>query len=325
MNSANSKNSALHVATMSGWYRFEKDGKEWKQIKRDLPYWTLTCLTVDPENPELIYAGTDHSGLFYSKNAGARWLRADPNVPKMMLFSALALNGAVMVGTVPSAVFRSKASGGWEELEGVRKNSAHANFPPSPELQSRTRYLASDPLTPTRLYAGIEVGGMLLSDDGGHNWQAANNGLTDMDVHEVHACEKSPGTVYAACGDKAFRSFDRAAHWEEITPKSHDYGMSVIEDSKGTIYLGSAKGRPNNWIREDGANAAIFRTRDAGSHWETVVEGLYGGVMNMCPSPDGNGIVAGLSDGTLYAIDDDSGARVIASGMPGILAVKAGA
>jgi hypothetical protein len=47
--------------------------------------------------------------------------------------------------------------------------------------------------------------------------------------------------------------------------------------------------------------------------------------MNMCPSPDGNGIFAGLSDGTLYAIDDDSGARVVASGMPGILAVKPGA
>jgi hypothetical protein len=187
----------------------------------------------------------------------------------MMLFSALALNGGVMVGTVPSAVFRSKAGGGWEELEGVRINSANANFPPSPELQSRARYLASDPLMPARLYAGIEVGGMLLSDDGGRNWQPANNGLTDMDVHEVHPCEKSPGLVYAACGDKAFRSFDRAAHWEEITPKSHDYGMSVIEDAKGVVYLGSA-GRPNTWIREQGANAAVFRTADAGSHWKRL-------------------------------------------------------
>jgi len=184
MSGANTKTKGLHVATMSGWYRFEKDGREWKQVKRDLSYWTLTCLAVDPENPELIYAGTEHSGLFYSKDAGSHWLRADPNVPRMMLFSALALNGGVMVGTVPSAVFRSKVGGGWEELEGVRMNSANANFPPSPELQSRARYLASDPLMPTRLYAGIEVGGMLLSDDGGHNWQPANNGLTDMDVHD---------------------------------------------------------------------------------------------------------------------------------------------
>jgi hypothetical protein len=198
MSDANAKYNALHVATMSGWYRFERNEREWKQVKRDLSYWTLTCLAVDPDNPGLIYAGTEHSGLFYSKDAGAHWLRADPNVPKMMLFSALALNGGVMVGTVPSAVFRSKAGGGWEELDGVRINSANANFPPSPELQSRARYLASDPLNPARLYAGIEVGGMLLSDDGGRHWHAANNGLTDMDVHEVHACEKSPGMVYAA-------------------------------------------------------------------------------------------------------------------------------
>ena len=321
--SASNGKQALHVATFSGWYRFEQDGREWKQVKRDLSYWALTCLSVDPEHPELIYAGTEHSGLFYSKDAGAHWLRAEPNVPKMMLFSVLALPGAVMVGTVPSAVYRKK-NGGWEELEGVRSNSAAATFPPSPELQSRTRYIASDPAYPNRLYAGIEVGGMLLSDDGGNSWKPANDGLTDMDVHEVLACQKTPGLVLAACGDKAFRSFDRGARWEEITPPSHDYGMSVAEDGNGVVYLGSAKGRPNTWIKESGAEAAIFRSRHAGSQWETVIDNLRGGVMHMCATPDGDSIVAGTSDGTLLAVDA-SGARVIASGLPCITTVELGA
>jgi hypothetical protein len=61
---ANGKNQALHVATMSGWYRFEKQAGEWKQVKRALSYWSLTCLSVDPEQPRLIYAGSEHSGLF---------------------------------------------------------------------------------------------------------------------------------------------------------------------------------------------------------------------------------------------------------------------
>ena len=91
---------ALHVATFSGWYRFEQDGKELRQTKRDLTYWTLTCMSVDPDNPQKIYAGSEHSGLFYTENAGARWKRAEPNTPKMMLFSALALNDGVMVGTI---------------------------------------------------------------------------------------------------------------------------------------------------------------------------------------------------------------------------------
>ena len=104
----------------------------------------------------------------------------------MFLYSALAINGGVMVGTIPSAVYRSK-NGGWEELEGVRLHSAGANFPPSPELQSRTRYLAFDPENKNRLYAGIEVGGMVLSDDGGRAWEPCNEGLTDMDIHEILA------------------------------------------------------------------------------------------------------------------------------------------
>ena len=323
MSESDGHNKALHVATMSGWYRFEQNGRDWKQIKRDLSYWTLTCLSVDPENPELIYAGTEHSGLFYSANGGAQWMRANPNVPKMMLYSALAVNGSIMVGTVPSAVYKRKGDGGWKELEGVRVNSAGANFPPSPELQSRTRYLAADPASPNRLYAGIEVGGLLLSDDGGESWQSANEGLTDMDVHEVLASKPKPGMVYVACGDKAFRSFDRAAHWEEVTPPTHDYGMSVMEDDRGVVYLGSAKGRPNTWIRAQGANAAIFRSQDCGSTWETVIDHLYGGVMHMCAAPERSGIMAGTSDGTLLAIDD-SGARVIASGLPGIMSMELG-
>jgi hypothetical protein len=46
--------------------------------------------------------------------------------------------------------------------------------------------------------------------------------------------------------------------------------------------------------------------------------------MHMCAAPDGNGVLAGTSDGTLLAIDD-SGARVVASGLPCITTVELGA
>ena len=317
--SVSNGNKALHVATFSGWYRFEQHGKEFKQTKRDLSYWTLTCMSVDPEDPRRIYAGTEHSGLFYTKDAGAHWHRADPQVPKMFLYSALALNGGVMVGTVPSAVYRNKP-GGWEELQGVRLHSAAASFPPSPELQSRTRYLTYDPADKNRLYAGIEVGGMVVSDDGGRGWEPANEGLTDMDVHEILASKEHSGMVFLACGEACFRSHDRAGHWQDISPKNHDYGIAVSEDSNGVLYVGAARGRPNLWIREEGAMAAVLRSSDKGTSWEIVIDHLNGGVMHLCSSPDGNGMVAGTSDGTLLIIDD-SGARPVASGLPFITSV----
>jgi hypothetical protein len=239
----------------------------------------------------------------------------------MFLYSALALNGGVMVGTVPSAVYRSKPGGGWEELEGVRFHSAGANFPPSPELQSRTRYLTYDPDNKNRLYAGIEVGGMVVSDDGGRGWEPANEGLTDMDVHEILASKEHSGMVFLACGEACFRSHDRAGRWENVSPKDHDYGISVAEDKNGVVYVGAARGRPNLWIREEGAMSAILRSSDKGATWETVIDYLNGGVMHLCPCPDGNGMVAGTSDGTLLVIDD-SGTREVASGLPFVTSVE---
>jgi photosystem II stability/assembly factor-like uncharacterized protein len=314
-------NRALHVATLSGWYRFEPSGSEWREAGRGLSYWSLTCLSVDPEDPARIYAGSEHSGLFYTTDGGRSWLRSNPNVPKLMLFSVLALPGSVMAGTIPAAVYK-KNGGAWQELEGVRLASGGATFPPSPELQSRTRYLAAEPQNPARLYAGIEVGGLLVSDDAGASWRAATDGLTDLDVHEVLPCEHTAGLVLAACGDKAFRSRDRGACWEEITPASHEYGMSLGEDLEGAVYLGSAKGRPNTWLKPSGADAAIYRSLSGGSTWDVAIEGLHGGVMNMCSA--GDGVVTATSDGELIAVNG-SGARVIARGLPCITAVALGA
>ncbi|HEY1373166.1 MAG TPA: hypothetical protein VGH50_11900 [Candidatus Binatia bacterium] len=312
---------ALHVATLSGWRRFERSGEQWREAGSALMYWSLTCLSVDPENPQIAYSGSEHSGLFYTTDGGKRWLRANPNVPKLMLFSVLALPGTVMAGTIPAALYR-KTGAGWEELEGVRLASSGATFPPSPELQSRTRYLAYDPRDYKRLYAGIEVGGLLISDDVGKNWRAAGKSLTDPDVHEVLA-SRSDGLVLAACGDKAFRSRDRGESWEDITP-AHDYGMSVAEDADGFVYLGSARGRPNTWLRESGADAAIYRSRSGGDDWEPAVAGLRGGVMSMCAAPGGRGVIAGTSNGELIAADGER-ARIVAAGLPCITAVAAGA
>jgi hypothetical protein len=100
--------------------------------------------------------------------------------------------------------------------------------------------------------------------------------------------------------------------------------MALAEDGDGAIYLGSAKGRPNTWLREAGADAAILRSREAGSRWDIVVEGLPGGIMSMCADPDGHGIIAGTSEGALLTVDE-SGARVVASGLPCITTVAAGA
>lgn len=324
MGTPSAEKKALHLATHSGWYRFEREGKEWLPVERALTYWSATCLAVDPTEPRCVYVGTEHSGIFVSREGGVHWERPDPNVPRLMVTSLLALPGALLVGTVPAALYRA-SNGGWTEMEGLRRGSAGSVFPPNPDLGSRTRYLAADPKGSLRVYAGIEVGGMLVSDDGGLSWRACNEGLSDPDVHEVTACARTAGLVVAACGEGVFRSLDRGGRWEKITPPGdRTYGTAVAEDKDGFIYLGIARGRPNTWIHTGSADAAVFRSRDGGVHWEAVVEGLRGGVMDLCADPDGKGVFAGTSDGLLLSIDS-SGHRIIASDLPCINAVAVAA
>src|SRR5919109_976068 len=118
MSLTNNQAKALHLATHSGWYRFEWRSENWTQTHRALTYWNMTCLQVDPEDPSHIYLGTEHSGLFISNNGGADWKRADPNVPRFTTTSMLALPGKILVGTVPAALYCAGTGAGWQELEG---------------------------------------------------------------------------------------------------------------------------------------------------------------------------------------------------------------
>ena len=325
MSPSNQTSDALHVATYSGWYRFEQQNGQWTQVEKALTFWKLTALQIDPQDPRHIFAATEHSGLFISDNGGADWKRAKPNVPRLTTVSLLALPGAVLAGTVPAALYRARNGVGWQELEGVREGASGGSFPPSPELGARTRFIAADHEKPRRLYAAIEVGGMLVSDDDGQHWTAAVDGLADPDVHQILPSVKHKGVVIAACGEGAYRSEDRGDHWEKATPPGNrTFASAVSEDSGGAIYLGMALGRPNTWLRKERANAALFISEDRGANWDVVANGVRGGIMAICPAVDGQGVFASTSEGEVLSVDS-SGARPIISGLPSISALVVGA
>jgi hypothetical protein len=322
MTSANGTESTLHLTTLAGWYRFERQPAGWGQTGRALTYWSASCLGIDPLDCRVVYVGSERSGLFVSRDGGGSWVRPQPNVPRLSLFALLAIPGAVLAGTVPAALYRGDATGGgWEELEDVRRGGSAGSFPPNPDLGTRTRFLAQDPHDPDRLYAGIEVGGLMVSDDGGAAWRPANEGLSDPDVHQVKPSATQAGLVLAACGEGVFRSVDRGEHWAEVTPSGErTYGMAVAEDASGAWYLGITRGRPNTWLRSEGADGAILRSADGGARWEPVVEGLRGGIMDLCAGPRGRGVLAATSEGEVLAVDE-TGCRTEIRDLPCITAL----
>ena len=176
-----------------------------------------------------------------------------------------------------------------------------------------------------RLFAGIEVAGILFSDDDGQSWQAANDGLTDPDIHRILPSTKFPGLVVAACGEGVSRSTDRGSHWEKVTPAGQrSYGNALAEDEEGNIFLGITQDRPRTWTRAGRANTAIFKSTD-GAHWELLTEKMSGGVMDVCAEPEGNGVLAATADGEVVRVTPSGETRTIVDGLPCITAMALGA
>ena len=315
----------LHLATHSGWYRLERHGEDWIQVDRALTFWQMSCIQVDPDNPRRVYIGTEHSGMFVTDNGGKDWIRANPNVPCLTMSSMLALSGKLLVGTMPAALYYNGNGEGWQELKGVRQGAIGGVFPPNPDFPARTRVLAREKNNGGRLFAGIEVAGVLVSDDDGQTWQAANEGLTDPDIHQILPSKTVPGLVVTACGEGVSRSTDHGNHWEKVTPAGNrTYGNALAEDDTGNLYLGITQDRPRTWTRAGRAKTAIFKSTD-GANWQLLTENMSGGVMDLCSSPGGDGVLAATADGEVLIVTSSGETRKIIDGLPCITAMALGA
>jgi hypothetical protein len=239
--------------------------------------------------------------------------------------SMLALSGKIMVGTMPAALYVTSEGGSWKEIKGVRQGAVGGTFPPNPDFAPRTRVLTRENKPGGRLFAGIEVGGILISDDEGQSWSMANEGLTDPDIHQILPSKQQAGLVVTACGEGVSRSSDRGSHWEKVTPAGgRTYGNALAEDDSGNIYLGITQDRPRTWTRAGRAHTAIFKSSD-GANWQLLTEKMSGGVMDICGAADGDGVLISTADGEVVSVDPSGKTRTLISGLPCITAIALGA
>jgi photosystem II stability/assembly factor-like uncharacterized protein len=176
---------------------------------------------------------------------------------------------ALYAGSEPSRLFVSRDGGAWTELEALQRIPSRErwSFPPRPWTH-HVRWIAPDPHRAERLLVGIELGGLMYSDDGGATFSDHRPGAK-LDAHSLAWHPRVQDRAYQAAGDGAAWSRDGGRTWEAadagrdlrycwavaVDPVDPErWYVSAASGPRAAHSGGNARGRLYRW---DGSWAAL--------------------------------------------------------------------
>jgi photosystem II stability/assembly factor-like uncharacterized protein len=312
-------------------------GADW-EVGFSLEQSGAQCVAVDPLDPNRLYAGTFDSGLYRSLDRGRTWTPAGDGIPHPRVLSvafapARPANGksAVYAGTEPSNLYRSEDDGrSWEELTALTTlpSAPTWSFPPRP-YTSHVRWIATHPVDPDTVYAGIELGGVMTTRDGGLTWEDRKPG-SYHDCHALVTHAAAPERVYEAAGGGVAFSEDSGGTWrtldEGLGDRRYVWGLAVDPADPDRWYVSAAHGSGTAHRNNGQAAARLFRRSGPGL-WEAADGGLpdplpYMPYALLAPSP--STVYAGFQNGTIWRSVDAGGTwEQLAVQLPRLLALVA--
>jgi photosystem II stability/assembly factor-like uncharacterized protein len=256
------------------------------------------CLAVAGETA--ISGGAD--GVWLSRDGARTW--TGTALAGDVYSVAIAADGTLYAGAEPSMLFRSDDDGEtWRELEALRALPSQPtwSFPPRP-WTSHVRWIAPAPDEPERLLVGIELGGLMLSEDGGETWHDHRPGA-QRDVHSL-AWHPTGERAYEAGGGGAAWSSDRGRTWRPADEgRDRNYTWSVAPDpADPETWFVSASTGPFAAHGGRDAQARIFRRR-GDEPWEPLTDELRAMPYALAFDAEER-LYAGLSDGRIFTSDD---------------------
>jgi len=347
----------LLVGTAKGLFRVVADD-EVSGWRLDGPYLAGYSVLHTLAMPDrTLLAATTHkiwgAHIYRSSDFGASWTSLDavPRHPESSgraatkaIWYLAAANDALYAGIDPAGLFRSDDLGAsWRPVEGLNEHPTRTTWEPSRGCFA-VHSIYVDAQNPDDIVVAVSAGGVYRSVDGGVTWLPANDGVraenlpeprpeTGHNVHRIVRHPTTPGRIYRQCYNGVYRSDDAARSWIEITdglPGDFGYGIVVDPHDPDTVFQ-IPESSAHLRMPVDG-KLRVYRTRDAGSSWESVSDGLpdehvYVTVLREAMATDARepcGVYFGTSGGQLFARRDPGMPwQEIASYLPRILSVKA--
>jgi photosystem II stability/assembly factor-like uncharacterized protein len=297
----------LYAATGDGIARLDESRGAWS-VDLTLAGSGAQCLAVDPADPDTAYAGLREGGVRRTRDGGRSWVDCELPEPAVFSLAVSAADRAVYAGTEPSRLFHSVEGGdGWRALDALLELPSRPtwSFPPRP-WTSHVRWIAPSPHDGNLLLAGIELGGLMRSSDGGGTWQDHRPGA-QPDVHSLAWHPSVQGRAYEAGGGGSAISTDAGETWQpadEGRDRNYTWSVAVDPDDPDCWYVSASTGPFAAHGGRD-PQARIYRRRE-GEPWRALGGGLPEPLPAMpyaLVTTDGR-LFAGLADGQIWESGD---------------------
>jgi photosystem II stability/assembly factor-like uncharacterized protein len=281
----------LHVATGNGIVRIE-DGEAAATLREP----GVRCLAASGET---LWAGGPQ-GVYRSPNGD--W----EQVFEGDVFSvAVGPGGVVYAGCEPSALHVSVDGGErWRELDALQEIPSRSrwSFPPRP-WTSHVRWIAPSPHDPALLLAGIELGGVMRTNDGGASWEDHRPGA-QPDAHQLAWHPTAAGRAYEAGGGGAAWSTDGGVTWEpadEGRDRHYTWALAVDPEDADCWFVSASTG-PFAAHGSGDPHARLYRWQGDGP-WQVLDAPTHAMPYALAFDRDGT-LIAGLADGSVFTSRD---------------------
>ena len=297
----------IFAATAQGLVACEQQDGEWRETKRSLNGLPVTSVSV---SDDFMLAGTP-DGIWRSGDLGETWTEANQGLAirhVRWLAHHPSVTGLAFAGTEPAGIFVTQDGGaswrGCPEVERLRDQ--HAWFLPYSPGAGCVRSFA---FHGSRIYAAVEVGGVLRSDDLGATWRLVegSTGNPDFnapvprtflhpDVHEVAVLSASEDVVFAATMQGLYRSLDGGKKWLHLYADCYIRSLWIDPADYQHLIIGPADAVA--------INGQIEESHDAGWSWHTLSVGLpapWRRAVVERLTPVGAELFAVVSNGQLFA------------------------
>lgn len=236
----------LLAATPDGLYRSPLPPFDDADVEQVLPNATRRLCRASDDG---VYAATD-TGLYHASGDDDWTDWHDTGLPLDDVQDVLSLGDSLYAAGAPPAVYRRDRGEDWTECRFDDLPKADSWPTVFSRDEAKVRALAGHPDDPERIVAGIEIGGIVVSDDRGETWRDVSGGLPDDgpdttmksdDVHRLVAV--SPDEWLAATGGGVYRTRDAGATWTAVHTGERPYARSVFVND-GRFYTGVNQSSP---------------------------------------------------------------------------------